>query len=303
MSIAKLLTAVMLAIFTTSALQGERHCPGNVPSVPLRLVQGSVNVVGVVVNGAGPFDFLVDTGAQTTTVDEELAAQLHLGREGSTHVSGAATYVSRAYTHIERVEVGGRSVSDVVAVIDNLAELHGADRKIRGIIGENFLTHFDLLIDNQHQALCLDDTGAIAAAMKETRLPLAKPHGTDADLPFMRPLVIEARPEGTSDDLVFRLDSGSNVPLLYGKSSLRLAQANAVKILKRFVNGVEHDFAVLPPRNVSIGRDTFRQVTFVQTMNSIGAVQQPRDDGLLPTQIFQRVFISYTDEFVILEPR
>jgi hypothetical protein len=259
--------------------------------------------VSVVVNGAGPFDFLVDSGAQTSTVDEELASQLRLAREGNTHVSGAATYAGRPFTHIERVDIGGRSVSGVLAVIDDLAELHGADRKIRGIVGENFLTHFDLLIDNEHQALCLDNSGAMAAAMKGTRIPLATPHGTEPDMPFMRPLVIEARLEGTSEDMVFRLDSGSNAPLLYAKPSLQLAKANAVKILKRFENGVEQDFAVLPPKDVSIGRETFRQVTFVQTLNSIGAVRQAREDGLLPTEIFRRVFVSYTNQFAILDPR
>jgi hypothetical protein len=261
--------------------------------------------VSVVVNGAGPFDFLVDTGAQTSTVDEELAMQLRLAREGHTRVYGAATYAGRPYTHIGRVEVGGRSVSSVLAVIDNLTELHRADHKIRGIVGENFLAHFDLLIDNEHQALCLDDTGAMTAAVKGIRVSLAKPYGTDSDMPFMRPLVIEARLEGTSEDLVFRLDSGSNVPLLYGgdKPSLRLARATGVSMLKRFVNGVEQDFSVLQPKDVSIGGETFRLVTFVQNMNSIGAVRQAREDGLLPTQIFRRVFVSYTNQFAILEPR
>ena len=53
-----------------------------------------------------------------------------------------------------------------------------------GIVGENFLTHFDPLIDNERQALCLDDTGAMAAGMKGTRIALAQPYGTDRDLPF-----------------------------------------------------------------------------------------------------------------------
>ena len=242
--------------------------------------------------------------AQTTTVDEQLASQLRLPVGGTTGVSGAATYGRRAYTQLARIEVGGHPVNDVLAVIESLAELHGADPRIRGIVGESFLTHFDLLIDNEHQALCLDDTGAMTAAMKGARVPLAQPYGTDRDLPFMRPLVIEARVDGIPDPVLFRLDSGSNAPVIYGrgKPSLRLPRAN-VQILRRFVNGVEQDFAVLPPKDVSVGRETIRQVTFVQTMNSIGAVHQPREDGVLPTQIFRRLFVSYTNQFAILDPR
>lgn len=304
MSIQKLLTSVSLVALTVTALHGERRCPGNVPSVPLRQLQGAVIVVSVTVDGAGPFDFLVDTGAQTTTVDEQLASELRLQDQGKTHVSGAATYASRSYTSLAQLEIGGLRVNDVLAVIDSLAELHRADRRIRGIVGENFLNHFDLLIDNEHQALCLDDSGAMAAAMKGTRVPLAQPYGTDRDLPFMRPLVIETRVEGIRDPVLFRLDSGSNAPVIYGggKPSLRLAAANG-QILKRSVNGVEQDFAVLPPRNVLVGRETVRQVTFVQTMNSIGAAQQAREDGVLPTAIFRLVFVSYTNQFAILDPK
>ena len=300
MSIPRIWTFVSLVALTATELHGERHCPGNVPSLPLRQVQGAVNVVSVTVNGTGPFDFLVDTGAQTTTVDEGLASQLRVRDEGKTHVSGAATYASRSYTHLAQVEIGGRRVTGVLALIDSLAELHGADRRIRGIVGENFLSHFDLLIDNERRALCLDETGAMAAAMKGTRIPLAQPYGTDRDLPFMRPVVIEARLDGIDDPLLFRLDSGSNAPVIYGAG--KPAPANG-RILKRFVNGVEQEFAVLPPKDVSVGRETIRQVVFVQAINFIGAVHRAREDGVLPTIIFRRMFVSYSNRFAILDPR
>ena len=103
---------------------------------------------------------------------------------------------------------------------------------------------------------------------------------------------------------MFRLDSGSNVPLIYGgrHQSFDIVRANT-RILKRFVNGVEQDFAALPPTDVSIGRETIPQVIFVQTMNSIGVVRQAREDGVLPTQMFRRVFVSYTNQFAVLDPK
>jgi hypothetical protein len=219
-------------------------------------------------------------------------------------VSGVSSLGRNSFTQLAKMEIGGHRVNDLLAVIDNLAQLHMTDGKIRGIVGENFLTHFGLLIDNAHQTLCLDDTGAMAAAMKGTRVPLAQPYGTDRDLPFMRPLVIEARLDGIRDSVLFRLDSGSNAPVIYGggKPSLRLARAND-QILKRFVNGIEEDFAILPPTHVSVGRETIRHVIFVQTMNSIGAVYQAREDGVLPTIMFRRLFVSYINQFAIIDPR
>jgi predicted aspartyl protease len=304
MSILKLLTSVSLAAFTLTALHGETHCPGNADSVPLRQVQRALIVVSATVNGAGPFDFLVDTGAQITTVDEPLASQLNLPLRGTTGVSGVAAYGRKSFTQLARVEAAGHRVNDVLAVVDNLAQLHAADRKIRGILGEDFLAHFDLLIDNERRMLCLDETGIMAAAIKGAHVALAQPYGPDHDLPFTRPLVIEARLDGIRNPVLFRLDSGSNVALIYGgrHQSLDIVRAN-VQILKRVVAGVEQDFAVLQPKDVSVGGGKIRQVIFVQPMNSIGVMGQPREDGLLPTQLFRTVLVSYRNQFAILDPR
>jgi hypothetical protein len=76
MSIFKVLTPLTVVFLTVTVLHGERHCPGNVVSVPLREVQGALIVAQISVNGTGPFDFLVDTGAQITTLDDGLALQL-----------------------------------------------------------------------------------------------------------------------------------------------------------------------------------------------------------------------------------
>lgn len=178
-------------------------------------------------------------------------------------------------------------MTDVLAVVDHLTQLHAADGKIRGILGENFLAHFDLLIDNPHHALCLDDTEAMSMEMKGTRVALAHPYGADDDLPFTRPLIVEARLQGQSEPLLFRLDSGSNVPLIYSQHGLiREGIPPNAQLLKRVVEGAEQDFAVLNPLDLAPGTDTIRQVIFVQPMNSIGATREPREDGLLPTQLF-----------------
>jgi len=53
----------------------------------LRLTQGSLIVVPVEINHSGPYDFLVDTGAQITTVDSFSAVNLGLKAQGTTGVA------------------------------------------------------------------------------------------------------------------------------------------------------------------------------------------------------------------------
>ena len=96
-----------------SEAQAEPHCPGNVNSLPLRLVQRSQIVVSITINHTGPYDFLVDTGAQVTTVDLALAAELHLGTQGTVGVTGVGVYAPAPLTQLESVDAGSHVVENV----------------------------------------------------------------------------------------------------------------------------------------------------------------------------------------------
>ena len=50
--------------------------------VRFRVVANTMIVVPVTINGAGPFDFLLDTGSSDTVVDRRLAEELHLPSAG-----------------------------------------------------------------------------------------------------------------------------------------------------------------------------------------------------------------------------
>jgi hypothetical protein len=303
MSIPRLVASIALAAATLTAIHAERRCPGNVDSVPLRQLQGTLPIVAVTVNGSGPFDFLIDSGAQITSVDAQLATQLGLQSIGATSVSGVATSGRRSATQLARMEIGAHRVENVLAVVEDMAQLHLADPKLRGIVAENFLVHFDFLIDYEHRAFCLDESGALASAIKGSRLPLAQPYGPDRDLPFMRPLVIATQLAGSRTPTLLRLDSGSNVAVLYARPAERSVALNNAQILKRVAAGTEQDFAVLQPQPIAVAGRILGQIAFVQPMNSVGPATPPREDGTLPTSIFKRVFVSYSSQFAILEPR
>lgn len=290
-----------LLLLTLSAAQAGANCPGNVASLPLRLVQSIVIVVSVEVNGAGPYDFMVDTGAQVSTIDTSLAAELHVKPQSSVGLSGAATYVRSAFAYLARVQAGDRVVTNSPAVILDIGQL-GLDRHIRGILGGSFLEHFDLLIDYRHRLLCLDDTGALAPTVKGERIPLAEPRGTQSDLPFTRPILISARLSTVTTPVLLRLDSGSNVAVLYAADALlHRATLKQLRQLKRKTYGLEQDFGLLPPQELWVGRSNLKRISFAIPMNLIGkGVPTPREDGLLPTMAYDWVFISCKGGYVVL---
>src|SRR5580693_5349213 len=216
MSLVKRFVAASLATLALSALHAEPRCPGNVASSNLRRIQDDLIVVRVLINRTGPYDFLVDTGSQITTIDPVLASDLHLRIEGTTGLSGVATQSRSAFAFLDLIEVESHSVPQSLAVIQDIAALKAADPRIRGILGENFLSHFDLLIDNRQQILCLDESRTLAQAVKGEHISLEQPQGPRDDLPFTRPMIVSARlTTADVNPVLLLLDSGSNAALLY----------------------------------------------------------------------------------------
>jgi Aspartyl protease len=304
MSTFKWLASITLATAILPLLHAEPHCPGNVAILRFRLVQRSQILVPVVINHTGPYDFLVDTGAQITTVDPALAAELHLRIEGTTGFVGVGFRTRPSFAHLDVLEAGSHAIANPVVVVQNLDQLHAADPHIRGILGGNFLGHFDVLIDYAHTMLCLDDAKVMQPEVKGKPIALATPPHPDGGVLFTEPLIISVHLSGIpARPLLHLLDSGTNVPLLYD-SGKDMAGGFSVSapIRDRGPDGVERVFAVLPPQDMQIGTLTFHHISFVTPAATRKDIPKVEVDGLLPTAIFRRVYISYADRFVVLEP-
>ena len=303
MSTFKGLASIALAAAILPVLHAEPHCPGNVPSLRLRLVQRSQIIVPITINHTGPYDFLVDTGAQVTTVDPALAAELHLKIEGTTGFVGVSFRTRPAFAHLDTLEAGSHPLANPLVVIQSLEHLQAADPRIRGILGGNFLGHFDVLIDYAHSVLCLDDAKVMQPEVKGKHIALVtRPHPEGGVLPT-EPLIISVHLSGIPGrPLLQLLDSGTNVPLLYD-SGKDMAGGFSVStpIRDRGPDGAERVFAILPPQDMQIGTLTFHQISFV-TPAARKDIPKVEVDGLLPTAIFRCVYISYADRFVVLEP-
>jgi predicted aspartyl protease len=303
MRIFKWLIFTSLATTILPILQAEPRCPGNVPSLRLETVGRSLIVVPVTINHTGPYDFLVDTGAQVTTVDPVLAAELNLKIEGTTGLVGVGYRIHPSFAHVDVLEAGSHAAENPVVVVQNLEKLQAADPQIRGILGGNFLERFDVLIDYMHRMLCLDDGKVMQAAVKGKHVALTKPAHRDGGV-FTEPLIIPVHLSGvTARPLLQLLDSGANFPILYN-SDREVAGGFFVHapIRDRGPDGVERVFAVLPPQDMEIGTLAFHQISFVSLVGTEKDVPKVEVDGLLPTALFRRVYISYADRFVVLEP-
>ena len=153
-------------------------------------------------------------------------------------------------------------------VIHDLAQLKAADPWIRGVVGDNFLEHFDLLIDNRRHILCLDDSKVLVSAQKGKRVPLANPHGAQDYLPFTRPLIVSARlSQNDSTSVLLRLDSATDSPLLYVAGTLSRKNSGLPGLPMQDMQGMRQRFAVFPPQDLWIGTDSVRNLSFAVPMH------------------------------------
>jgi predicted aspartyl protease len=310
MTTTKWLAAASLAVVVfpaalSRALWAEPHCPRNAASIRPRFTGRSLIAVAVMLDSTGPYDFVVDTGAQITTIDPKLAHELHPKPLGATHVTGVGSYSRAAYAQLASIEAETHSIKDPLVIVQDLSQVQQADPRIRGILGENFLEHFDLLIDYEHRILCLDETKQLQEAMKGERIALTAPRHAEGYKAFMLPMVVAIRVSGIEDrPLLLQLDSGIDVPLLFecGKQ-LPHARTFGTDQGHREADEVAQAFAVLMPQDMRVGGRFFRQISFVTPVAAGKDIPvNPDVDGVIPTILFRSVFISYADRFAVIEP-
>ena len=112
----RLIFSFALVFLTSSMVHGATQCPGNVVSVQYHSLPHSHIGISAMINGSGPYEFMLDTGAQITVVDPALASELKLEASGSLNVVTVASNVEVPLVSAAVVEVGATGSRDSVCV-------------------------------------------------------------------------------------------------------------------------------------------------------------------------------------------
>jgi hypothetical protein len=291
--------------FATISNQAETRCPGNIAGLRPRLVAGALLVIPVKINQSGPFDFMVDTGSQLNVIDPALAAQLNLKSHGTVGLVATAAYSQASIGILDSLEAGSQQVFMPLVVVQDLGPIQAADPRIRGVLGENFLAHFDVLIDYPRGLLCLDEAKVMEKYLRGERIPLVTSKHPETAMPFSQRLVVSVNLSDTgARPVLLQVDSGSDGPILYaGNRELEQPLLKRAKLQGAEVSDARRAFAVLPPQDMMLGRSIVRGVPFVTPASAPQNVPDREEDGILATVLFQRVYVSHSGHFVIFDPR
>ncbi|HXP40163.1 MAG TPA: hypothetical protein VN833_07810, partial [Candidatus Acidoferrales bacterium] len=69
------------------------------------------------------------------------------------------------------------------------------------------------------------------------------------------------------------------------------------------LTSAQRAFAVMLPQIMQIGNHIFAHISFVTPVSVQESLPSRHEDGLLPTVLFQRVFISGGGRYVVFNPK
>ncbi len=143
---------------------------GGAQAVPLEVLHGrggtTLAVVKVHINGQGPFDFVLDTGASTSGVDNSIAEALNLPRgEHKVQVAGVAEVTNQYPVLVDHWRVGNVELpASTLVTLDMPNE--GDTVRLQGLLGSDILNQFGLIrIDYERGLLVLPADNAVSQVM------------------------------------------------------------------------------------------------------------------------------------------
>jgi hypothetical protein len=236
----------------------------------LRVVEGRPVVDGVFVNGAGPYRFLVDTGATMNHLDAGLARKAGLRATFRTELTSSMATVVVPGNGGLSVSVGETRADEQSFLFAGMDAVHGLSSDIQGILGQAFLSRFDYLIDLRGRRLAF---GKRDAAGKKTAFQTLR--GRTLVTTSLGDLILDS---GTGQLVLFRearaSDGQSYMRTLTGSGLVGLTQSRLA------ING----------QNVWTGQAV-----------AIPKREDSEVAGLLPIRLFRSVYVCNSEGYLVFQ--
>lgn len=246
----------------------------------------------VMVEGAGPFAFMIDTGSQATAITHEIRTTLNLAPAGTAVLVGMASRRMVDLASVARIEFGSKSFSNFTAPV--LArENVGAD----GIIGLDALQDFRVLIDFRQQTIAVEDANV-----------KGRNRGFDiivrASTKLGQLLITDALVEGVRVTVI--IDTGAQASLANNALRERIRAKRAQEVITTDVNGVDLPGDLIFFRSLSIEGLALTNVplTFADTpaFAALGLQDQPALSlGMQHLALFDRVAIDFARQRILFD--
>lgn len=176
-----------VTVLTGAICAAPTAAAGRTVSVPLTIDARGGILVAVTIGRAGPFVFVLDTGASRSIVADDLARQLGAPLVARSEVVTSAGTELRGVVRLDAVSVEGARVDGLLAPVIPAGRLAALGTTVRGVLGQDFLSAFNYTLDYRRRRLAWDagdeacgEHGAVRLVPSEGRFVMALPQrGTD----------------------------------------------------------------------------------------------------------------------------
>ncbi len=254
-------------------------------------------VVPVYLEEEGPYEFLFDTGSTATVVDVGLSESLNLKRLGDASITTVSGRSSASLAAVHTIRVGPVKESNVTVIVRDLKGLRELDAGIRGVLGQNILKNVDYLLDHRNRVIQFDSSGSLLESMSGERVSTivgALPENPAFSYTVVR--VTLAQSFARQYNLI--LDSGSASVVLFSDLSSFFSAPRTSP------SSIEDDAGqrrYVPQYHIQLRIGSTSR--FIEAQLSAISLKSASIDGLLPTSMFQSVYISNSGSFVIFQPK
>ena len=253
--------------------------------------------VPVTIEGKGPYNFMVDTGSQTTVVSRHLGERHQMTSLGTARVIGMAGSKQVELVRLDGLELASRMFDNLeVPVLE--AEHMGAD----GILGLDSLQDLRVVIDFRADSIAIDDARALGgdrgyeivvrARNKKGRLII-----TDAEIDGVRTAVI--------------VDTGSQGSIGNLALQKRLRARAMQEITSTDVTGTTITGRLDKPRSLRIGGSGQRNLSLdglyvsyadAPAFAALGLADKPAMVlGVEELRLFDRIAIDFAERTVLFD--
>lgn len=247
-------------------------------SIRLDVLQGIPIADGVFLNGHGPYRFMLDTGAQTNQVEASLARSLGLTPRVRVDLGTVAGAVRVPGGRVATVSLGPNRAEDQEFLFTSLAGPRQLSPTIQGVLGQEFLSRFDYLLD-----------------LAGRRLVMGQPEPSGGNrLAFQ---AFEGCPTIQTSEGRLMMDSGTNAVLLFhpvsGPGNARQNGEGTVR-----TDSGKAAVTAIPDLRLRIAEREYRPTTAAATSPE----SESGIDGIFTASLFRSVYISNSGKYLIVDP-
>ena len=270
-----LVTAAICFLTTPRLMAGS--------ATPFRLGDQGGVIVPVMLNGKGPFEMLLDTGATHSAITERVRAAVGARVVAKSTVLAPASSTIRPVVAVEDWSFGPITVDVVLPTVVPDGSFD-REAKIEGLIGQDVLAGLRFTIDFRRRIIEWRETpaeGAIALhlAFERGRFLISLPHGHST---------VRLVPDsGAGAIVLFEFAGRMPLDVLETGETVELTSADATTLARR-----------VKIRELRLGTKTIRNVAAVAVRRTD---HDPAEgDGLLPLHLFDRVTFDGPARLLIL---